>query len=68
MDVPVVPAEMTIAYDGLSGVGVSVATWLAGERLYVGLTFMSALTEHTHDLTPEQAEQLRDALARQLAA
>lgn len=62
---PVPTDPVDLPFDAIAGVGIRLEPWHSanGQRL-IGLTFTSALDQRAHDLTPEQALALRDALTR----
>jgi hypothetical protein len=57
---------LEIKFDGRSGIGVTVERWGAVDQPLVALTFKRHFHEDSHDLTLDQATQLRDLLTRVL--
>jgi hypothetical protein len=62
---PTLTNPVDLPFDAIAGMSIRLEPWHSvNGQLFIGLTFTSALDERAHDLTPEQALALRDALTR----
>jgi hypothetical protein len=57
-----------VPHDDMAGVGVSVSTRRSGDSAWIAMDFLSTAGDHRgHDLTPQQAVALIEALTLALA-